>query len=215
MRKIKSFVCRGGKLSKAQKYALKYLCQDYCLNLSQLNNVHQHFDKQQQLIIEIGFGNGDSLLKMAFANPQFNYLGVEVYRAGIGSLLNKTTKLGLTNLKIIEADAIDVLNKLADGQISGVQIFFPDPWHKKKHHKRRLIKPNFLDLLSVKLKSQGLLYIATDWQDYAEEIATMLKNHPYFSNITNNQKQRPTTKFELQAKQLGHNIWDLMFIHCC
>jgi len=155
---------------------------------------------------------------MAIEQSNQNFLGIEVYEAGVGRLINEANKNKLTNLKIIKDDAVEVLtNNILDNSISHFQLFFPDPWHKKKHHKRRIVQISFLDLLSKKLKNDGVVHIATDWENYAEHIMESLESHPHFKNCAGDHmyslrpKNRPLTKFENRGQKLGHGVWDIIF----
>jgi len=168
--------------------------------------------------LEVGFGNGDSLLEMAIQQPKQNFLGIEVYEAGVGGLINEANKHQLSNLKIVKEDAVEVLqNHIPDDSLSKFQLFFPDPWHKKRHHKRRIIQTSFLDTLTKKLKVGGIVHIATDWEDYAEHIMETLESHQYFKNTLGDHiysprpKYRPLTKFENRGQKLGHGVWDIIF----
>jgi tRNA (guanine-N7-)-methyltransferase len=219
LRKIQSFVRRSGRLSKAQSIGLNELWNDYGVDL---NEKKLDFDKlfvsKNNVTLEVGFGNGDSLLEMAIDQPNQNFLGVEVYEAGVGRLINEANKNKLSNLKIIKDDAVEVLtNNILDNSISHFQLFFPDPWHKKKHHKRRIVQISFLDLLSNKLKKDGIVHIATDWENYAEHIMELLESHSHFKNCAGDHmyslrpKNRPLTKFENRGQKLGHGVWDIIF----
>lgn len=220
MRKIQSFVRRKRRLSASQQYALNNLWSNYgvALDENKQTDFATIFAHNKPLILEIGFGNGDSLLTMAENNPQQNYLGIEVYQAGIGRLLVNANKLGLRNLKVINADATEVLkNNIKNNSLAGLQLFFPDPWPKKKHHKRRIMSAQFLQLLAEKLITGGFLHMATDWQDYAEQIKSILKANKNFKNSQNSANdalifKRPPTKFECKGMKLGHRIWDFIFI---
>jgi len=170
--------------------------------------------------LEVGFGNGDSLLEMALQQPQNNFLGIEVYEAGIGRLINEANKKQISNLKIIKGDAVEILeSNIEDDSISCLQLFFPDPWHKKKHHKRRIIQTSFLDTLKNKLINGGIVHIVTDWEDYAEHIMETMESHPDFKNTAGDHiysarpKHRPLTKFENRGQKLGHGVWDIIFIN--
>ena len=153
LRKIQSFVKRSGRLSKGQSLGLNELWADYGIDVDQtLLNFEAVFGNQSEVTLEVGFGNGDSLLEMAIHEPGQNFLGIEVYEAGVGRLVNEASKKGINNLRVIKEDAVEVLeNNIADGSISNFQLFFPDPWHKKRHHKRSIVQKSFLDLLSRKL----------------------------------------------------------------
>ncbi len=221
MRKIKSFVRRSSRLTLGQKIGLTELWADYGIDLPKGKiNLDALFVKQQKIVLEVGFGNGDSLLEMAIKTPDRNFLGIEVYEAGIGRLINEAHKHQLSNLKIIKADAVEVLtNYIEDDSFNRFQLFFPDPWHKKKHHKRRIVQTDFLDLLSRKIIKGGKVHMATDWAHYASTMMDTLENHPHFKKTQNDPiysprpKYRPITKFERRGHRLGHGIWDLIFIN--
>ncbi|MDC1447640.1 tRNA (guanosine(46)-N7)-methyltransferase TrmB [Candidatus Thioglobus sp.] len=219
LRKIQSFVRRSGRISKAQSIGLNELWHDYGVNLNEKKlDFNKLFLSKNNVTLEVGFGNGDSLLEMAIDQPNQNFLGVEVYEAGVGRLINEANKNKLSNLKIIKDDAVEVLtNNILDNSISNFQLFFPDPWHKKKHHKRRIVQISFLDLLSNKLKKDGIVHIATDWENYAEHIMELLESHSHFKNCAGDHmyslrpKNRPLTKFENRGQKLGHGVWDIIF----
>jgi len=219
MRKIQSFVRRTRKLSKAQATALHELWSDYGVSLTDKQlNFGKLFMNSHDVTLEVGFGNGDSLLEIATQQPQQNFLGIEVYEAGVGRLINEANKRQLINLKIIKEDAVEVLqNHINDDSLSKFQLFFPDPWHKKRHHKRRIIQMSFLDILAKKLKKGGIVHIATDWEDYAKHIIETLESHQHFKNTIRDHiysprpKHRPLTKFENRGQKLGHGIWDIIF----
>jgi tRNA (guanine-N7-)-methyltransferase len=216
-RPIRSFVLRQGRMSNAQTRALETLlprwgipCQETLLDLDTA------FGRAAPKILEIGFGMGDSTAAIAAAHPQNDYLGIEVHGPGVGSLLNQIEALGLTNLRVIQHDAVEVLkHMIAPASLDGVHIFFPDPWHKKKHHKRRLIQPELVALLCEKLKSGGYLHAATDWQEYAEHILAVLSVEPRLANTSADYAPkpdyRPLTKFEQRGIKLGHGVWDIVF----
>ena len=218
-RKIQSFVKRSGRLSKGQSLGLNELWSDFGIDVdSSTLDFEEIFSNQNDVTLELGFGNGDSLLEMAIQEPNQNFLGIEVYEAGVGRLINEANKKNVGNLKVIKEDAVEVLeNNVADDSISNFQLFFPDPWHKKRHHKRRIVQMGFLDLLSKKLKSNGTAHIATDWQDYAEHIMETLESHPHFKNLagvhiySERPEYRPLTKFENRGQKLGHGVWDIIF----
>ena len=219
LRKIRSFVKRSGRLSKAQAIGLNELWDDYGINPNgKLLKLNKLFLSPNNVTLEVGFGNGDSLLEMAIQNPNINFLGIEVYEAGVGRLINEASKNKLTNLKIIKEDAVEVLNNnIPDDSISHFQLFFPDPWHKKRHHKRRIVQTSFLNLLTKKLKNNGIVHIATDWENYAEHIMETLESHSHFKNCAGDHiyserpEQRPLTKFENRGQKLGHGVWDIIF----
>ena len=219
LRKIQSFVRRSGRISKAQSIGLNELWHDYGVDLNEKKlDFNKLFLSKNNVTLEVGFGNGDSLLEMAIDQPNQNFLGIEVYEAGVGRLINEANKNKLSNLKIIKDDAVEVLtNNILDNSISNFQLFFPDPWHKKKHHKRRIVQISFLDLLSNKLKKDGIVHIATDWENYAEHIMELLESHSHFKNCAGDHmyslrpKNRPLTKFENRGQKLGHGVWDIIF----
>jgi tRNA (guanine-N7-)-methyltransferase len=219
LRKIQSFVKRSGRLSKAQSTGLNELWDDFGVNINEKTlNFAELFLTKNDITLEVGFGNGDSLLEMAIQQPDQNFLGIEVYEAGVGRLINEASKNNLSNLKIIKEDAVEILtNNISDNSLSHFQLFFPDPWHKKKHHKRRIVQTSFLDLLSKKLKNNRIAHIATDWENYAEHIMDTLESHPHFKNCAGDHiyserpKNRPLTKFENRGQKLGHGVWDIIF----
>lgn len=219
-RKIKSYVLRAGRVSNRQQQGLDFWLKNYQLLLrDSLWDYAEIFQRNSDVIVEIGFGMGGSLLTMAKANPQLDYIGIEVHQAGVGSLVADLHEHQVANVRVVAHDAVEVFQtQLADDSLAGVQIFFPDPWHKKRHHKRRLIQTEFIQLLVKKIKPGGFLHCATDWQDYAEHILAVLSNE---TALTNQQHEggyaprpesRPLTKFEQRGERLGHGVWDLVFI---
>lgn len=173
----------------------------------------QIFRRIAETILEIGFGMGDTLVEMAEQNPQKNFIGIEVFRPGIGSILQQIHAKQLKNIRIIHHDAVEVLqNYIADNSLAGVQIFFPDPWPKRRHHKRRLIQTAFIKLIQQKLKSQGFLHIATDWEDYAKHVKKNFVGITGWVEKKVESFDRPITKFEQRGKELQHQIWDLAWI---
>jgi len=221
VRRIQSFVRRSGRLTLGQKAGLEDFWGDYGVDLPVGNiDLEVVFSKRQRVILEIGFGNGDSLLEMAINAPDRNFLGIEVYEAGIGRVINEAHKRQLSNLKIVRGDAVEVLvNHIEDDSFDAFQLFFPDPWHKKKHHKRRIVNGDFLDLLSQKVKQGGRIHMATDWGEYAGVMLGALGSHPDFRNTQSGlgyaprPEYRPVTKFERRGERLGHGVWDLIFIN--
>ncbi|MDC9714671.1 MAG: tRNA (guanosine(46)-N7)-methyltransferase TrmB [Gammaproteobacteria bacterium] len=219
MKKIQSFVKRSGRLTLGQKAGLTEFWVDYGVDLPEGKiDLDALFVKQQKVVLEVGFGNGDSLLEMAINTLDRNFLGIEVYEAGIGRLINEAHKRQLNNLKIIQADAVEVLtHHIENDSLDGFQLFFPDPWHKKKHHKRRIVNTDFLDILSQKIRQGGRIHMATDWEHYAVQMLDTLENHPHFKNTQNiptyspRPQYRPITKFERRGERLGHGVWDLIF----
>jgi tRNA (guanine-N7-)-methyltransferase len=216
-RPIRSFVLRQGRMSNAQTRALETLLPRWGIPYREtLLDLDGAFGRNAPKVLEIGFGMGDSTAAIAAAHPQNDYLGIEVHGPGVGSLLNQIEALGLTNLRVIQHDAVEVLkHMIAPASLDGVHIFFPDPWHKKKHHKRRLIQPELAALLCDKLKPGGYLHAATDWQEYAEHILTVLSAEPRLANTAMGYAPkpdyRPLTKFEQRGIKLGHGVWDIVF----
>lgn len=216
--RIRSFIRRQGRATVGQKLALENHWDKYCLSPQQDFDAAQAFGRNAPLIIEIGFGNGASLADMAEANPDLNYLGIEVHRPGVGHLIMLLEQRGISNVRIYHHDAIEILEqKIPDHSLAGVHLFFPDPWHKRRHHKRRIVRPSFLALLNKKLAIGGYFHAATDWQDYAlDMLATLsadtgLKNTSLTDDYCPRPDYRPLTKFENRGLKLGHGVWDLIF----
>ncbi|MBL8497848.1 tRNA (guanosine(46)-N7)-methyltransferase TrmB [Nitrosomonas sp. JL21] len=214
---IRSFVLRQGRLSNAQQRACETLLPRYGIPFSEhLLDLDQVFGRQAPKILEIGFGMGESTAAIAQAHPDIDYLGIEVHTPGVGSLLNRIDSLGLTNLRIIQHDAVAVIqHMLAVESLSGIHIFFPDPWPKARHHKRRLIQPALIASLCQRLKTGGYLHAATDWEDYAIQILQVLSQESGLTNTAadyaSRPDYRPLTKFEQRGLKLGHGVWDLIF----
>ena len=205
-------------MTASQKQAIQDYWSMYGIEPEGVLDLHQIFTRQAPVIMEIGFGMGDSLVEMALSNPENNYLGVEVHSPGVGSILSNIHKLQLTNLKVLSMDAVDLLsNYISNESLNGFVILFPDPWPKKRHHKRRLINQSLIDLLSSKLVSGGSLHIATDWQEYAFSVKDLLTRSVEFKNkaecggFIQKQGLRASTKFERRGEKLGHDIFDLLF----
>lgn len=217
-RRIRSYVRREGRMTKAQQSALARLWPRYVVEPDTTRDLDALFGRVAPRVLEIGFGMGDSLAATAAAHPERDYLGIEVHRPGVGSLLARLDERGTHNIRIICGDAVDVLqNHLADAALDTVQLFFPDPWPKKRHHKRRIVQLAFVELLRRKLKPGGFFHVATDWEDYAEHVLTVMASAPGFSNTaatgryTARPDDRPATKFEQRGARLGHVIRDLVF----
>ena len=216
--RIRSFIRRQGRLTPGQEVALDQHWSQYGLEPELDYDFSQVFGRQAPLIVEIGFGNGDSLAKMAAANPDHDYIGIEVHKPGVGHLLILLHEQGLTNVRVYCHDAIEILEqKIPDHSLAGLHLFFPDPWHKKKHHKRRIVRPSFVDLLNKKLQVDGYFHAATDWQHYAESMLEVLsaseglKNTSLTQDYCERPDYRPLTKFEQRGLRLGHGVWDLIF----
>lgn len=217
-RPIRSYVIRSGRLTDAQRKAIesywdKYVV-EYAMEPLKLETL---FEKPQPLTVEIGFGMGDSLLEMAKNAPDKNFLGIEVHQPGVGKLLNGIAENQLSNIKLICHDAREILETgLPDHCIDRLLLFFPDPWHKKRHNKRRLVQPEFINLLLKKLNTGAELHFATDWQAYAEHMMEVLEENPHLENLLGAgnywpDPDRPVTKFEKRGQRLGHGVWDLRF----
>ncbi|MES2499453.1 MAG: tRNA (guanosine(46)-N7)-methyltransferase TrmB [Pseudomonadota bacterium] len=222
-RRIRSFVLRQGRLTKGQERALQEVWPqfgiEYTQNLLDLNQVFGRINTSK--ILEIGFGMGESTAKIAQTLPDCDFLAAEVHTPGVGSLLKLIQEENISNIRVIQHDVVEVLQyMIADASLDGVHIFFPDPWHKKRHHKRRLIQAEFIKQLCVKLKVGAYIHVATDWQEYAEWVLEVLKAEPQLQNTAIDLIQeyaekpayRPLTKFENRGIRLGHGVWDLVFL---
>ncbi|PPC96749.1 tRNA (guanosine(46)-N7)-methyltransferase TrmB [Methylotenera mobilis] len=217
-RRIRSFVLRQGRLTKGQARALETGLPQFGVNytpeLLDLNAVFNRADSKK--ILEIGFGMGETTAKIAQVLPDCDFLAAEVHTPGVGALLKLIQENALTNIRVIQHDVVEVLHHmLADASLDGVHIFFPDPWHKKRHHKRRLIQAEFVNLLCTKLKAGGYLHVATDWQEYAEWVLEVLNAEAQLENTAKDYavkpSYRPLTKFENRGLKLGHGVWDMVF----
>lgn len=216
--RIRSFVVRAGRMGTGQMRALETLGPKFVLPYAPaLLAPEQVFGRVAPLVLEIGFGMGDATAQIAQALPGTDFLGVEVHTPGVGALLKHIDEKGLSNLRIVQHDAVDVLeHMIAPGSLAGVHIFFPDPWHKKKHNKRRLIQSPFVAKLVTHLAPGGYLHCATDWQPYAEQMLEVLSSEPALRNKAEGYapkpEYRPLTKFENRGLKLGHGVWDLVFL---
>jgi tRNA (guanine-N7-)-methyltransferase len=224
-RSIRSFVMRMGRMTDAQRRALDELWPRWGVDLPTPGtdglawlDLDGIFGRQAPRSLEIGFGDGESLAHLAGANPQRDYLGIEVHRPGVGHLLLLAEKQGLGNVRAICHDAVDVLQQhIAPAMLDEVLILFSDPWHKKRHHKRRLIQTPFVDLLASRLRPDGLLKLATDWEPYAQQMLEVLNASPWFTNLSPDggyvprPHWRTLTRFERRGERLGHGVWDLAF----
>lgn len=217
-RPIRSFVRREGRLTPAQQRALDEIFPRYAIDTTKsLIDPAEIFGNSNPLVLEIGFGNGTLLATQAKAYPDFNFIGLEVHRPGVGHLLQKLEKENLNNVRVVSMDAMEVLEQnIPDKSLHSLWLFFPDPWPKKKHHKRRIVKPAFLQLVANKLTDQGILHMATDWQDYADHMKEAVENSQLFRPVTLEELAhypfaRPQTHFEQRGLRKGHNITDLYF----
>jgi len=216
-RHIRSFVLRQGRVSPAQQRSLDTLMPRYGIPYAaQSLDLDNAFGRSAPKILEIGFGMGEPTAKIALAHPQNDYLALEVHPPGVGSLLKQIDAQDIQNIRIIQHDAVEVLRDMVnDVTLDGVHIFFPDPWHKARHNKRRLIQTPFIAKLVQKIKPGGYIHVATDWQDYAEQVLAVLSAEPQLENTASGYSEkpayRPLTKFENRGLKLGHGVWDLVF----
>ncbi|MCE9785889.1 tRNA (guanosine(46)-N7)-methyltransferase TrmB [Shewanella algae] len=219
LRKVRSFVLREGRLTKGQAQAIEAhwgsMGMDYSPEPLDLNAV---FAREADTVLEIGFGMGASLVTMAKEAPELNFIGIEVHKPGVGACLADAGEAGVTNLRVFHHDAMEVLeHAIADNSLARLQLFFPDPWHKKRHHKRRIVQPAFAELVRRKLKIGGVFHMATDWENYSEHMLEVMNAAPGYRNLSSDgtvvprPDYRPLTKFEARGQRLGHGVWDLMF----
>lgn len=219
MTPVRSFVLRGGRLTAGQKRALDELWPRFGIEKDEsLLDFKRLFGNDAPVIMEIGFGNGDATWRMAQANPAENYLGVEVHQPGIGHLLLKIQQHEIANIRLAHDDAVDFIRqRIPTGSLDGVRIYFPDPWPKKRHHKRRLIQSAFIALLASSLRPGALLHVATDWEPYAEHMLEVMRSSAGFVNLSlagdfcDQPAWRPQTKYESRGERLGHQVRDLLF----
>jgi len=216
-RGIRSYVLRQGRMSVAQKRAYDRLFAQYAILFAAKQiDLDAAFGRHAPIVLEIGFGMGETTAAIAQAHPENSYLGIEVHSPGVGSLLKLIASHALENVRIVQHDAVAVVeHMIAPGTLSGVHIFFPDPWPKKRHHKRRLIQPPFVHLLASSLAPGGYLHLATDWEDYAQQMLNVLNREPLLVNTVPDYAPRPAhrplTKFEQRGRKLGHPVWDLFY----
>ncbi|SDW20307.1 tRNA (guanine-N(7)-)-methyltransferase [Pseudomonas kuykendallii] len=219
MRTIKSFVMRAGRMTEGQQRGLEQGLPKFGLELGDgLRDFDEVFGRRAPRTFEIGFGMGHSTLEMAAAAPEQDFIGVEVHRPGVGALLNGLLTQRMDNVRVYSCDALEVLRQcVADASLERVLLFFPDPWHKARHHKRRIVQPAFAELVRSKLKLGGVLHMATDWQPYAEHMLEVMNAAPGYRNqaadgqYVPRPQERPVTKFERRGERLGHGVWDLKF----
>lgn len=219
MRTVKSFVLRAGRMTEGQQKAMEAVWPSMGLELQNgMLNLSEVFGRETPVVLEIGFGMGDSLVEMAKDQPEKNYIGIEVHRPGVGRLLSNAEKNGLNNIRVFCDDAIEVLAQcIPDESLDCIQLFFPDPWHKKRHHKRRIVQPEFAQTLRKKLKVGGVFHMATDWENYAEHMMEVMSVADGYQNAAGasayspQPEWRPVTKFQKRGERLGHGVWDLMF----
>jgi len=219
--KVKSFVKREGRLTNAQARAIEINWPSKGLSVEQgLLNFDDVFGRTAPTVLEIGFGMGKSLVEMAAAAPENNFIGIEVHRPGVGACLADAEEAAIENLRVFEHDAVEVLaQSIADNSLHRLQLYFPDPWHKTRHHKRRIVQPDFVQNLRSKLAIGGTFHMATDWENYAEYMMEVMTQAQGFENTSSEgpagyvprPDYRPITKFEVRGQKLGHGVWDLIF----
>ena len=220
LRTVRSFVLRQGRETPSQKRAFEQFWSVYGLEYTaSVLDFNQIFDNSNSTVIEIGFGNAEQLLFSAERETDKNFIGIEVHAPGVGRALNGIVQSNLSNIRVYQHDAVEVLrNEIADGSLDEVRIYFPDPWHKKRHHKRRIIQAEFVKLICNKLKPGGMLHLASDWQEYVEHMWDVCDNEPMLSNSAGlrGSIERPAwrrqTHFETRGQNLGHGVWDLLYI---
>jgi tRNA (guanine-N7-)-methyltransferase len=218
-RSIRSFVLRKGRLTVAQQHALDELWPHYGIeNRETVLEYDDHFDRTAEVIVEIGFGNGESTWRMALEEPEKNFIGIEVHEPGVGQLLMALEEHDIENVRIARCDAVPFLqNRIPTGSLAGVRIYFADPWPKKRHHKRRIIQPEFVDHLARCISEDGILHMATDWQPYADHILEVMQSTSDFVNLSptgdycETPEWRPYTKYEKRGERLGHEVRDLLY----
>jgi tRNA (guanine-N7-)-methyltransferase len=220
IRRIRSFVRRQGRLTKGQSQAITELWPVLGIEYQSSSKLDfaQLFGRQSAVTLEIGFGMGASLVEMAKQHPERDYLGIEVHQPGVGACLMAAKEAELTNIRVMCHDAVEVLqNNIPDGSLDMVQLFFPDPWHKARHHKRRIVQTPFVELVRQKLAIGGIFHMATDWENYAEHMVEVMNALPHYQNLSatmdyvERPASRPMTKFERRGQRLGHGVWDLMY----
>lgn len=217
--KVKSFVKREGRLTNAQGKALEEQWPAMGLEVEQgMLNLNAIFGRSAQRVLEIGFGMGKSLVEMVQRSPDIDFIGIEVHRPGVGACLADAAQAGLTNLRVFEHDAVEVLSRcIEDESIHRLQLFFPDPWHKTRHHKRRIVQSDFVQNIRHKLVIGGEFHMATDWGQYAEHMIEVMQHADGFANTATEgdyvprPDYRPITKFEVRGQKLGHGVWDIIY----
>ncbi len=209
---------RAGRMGSGQEKALTELGPHFILPWrNERLDLDAAFGRSADRVVEIGFGMGQATAEIAANQPEADFLGIEVHTPGVGALLKAIGERGLANLRIVQHDAVAVLHDgIAPDSLAGIHIYFPDPWHKKRHHKRRLIQPEFMHMLAGRLRPGGYIHLATDWENYAEQMLSVLSAEPLLQNTAQGYAPRPAfrplTKFEARGLRLGHGVWDLLFI---
>jgi tRNA (guanine-N7-)-methyltransferase len=214
---IRSYVLRQGRYSPAQQRAVSELMPRFGIAYrARPLDFREAFGRAAPVIAEVGFGMGETTARIAAENPANDYLGIEVHAPGVGSLLKRIDEDALANVRIVQHDAVEVMREMVPAaSLAAIHVFFPDPWPKKRHHKRRLLQPAFVELAATRLVAGGVLHVATDWQDYAEQVLEVLRATPLLANTAEGFAPRPAwrpeTKFERRGLNLGHGVWDLVF----
>lgn len=218
MRPVRSFVLRQGRLTKGQDHALETVWPIFGIDRDDsLLDISGLFGRSALVTLEIGFGDGVSLAAMAQAAPEKDFIGIEVHRPGVGRLLHLIEEHGLKNVRVMDDDAVEIIKKrISENSLDCVQLFFPDPWHKKRHNKRRIVQPEFVSLIASRLNEGGIFHLATDWEPYAEHMAEVMEASDEFISLSGSPyspkpESRPTTKFETRGVKLGHGVWDLLY----
>lgn len=218
-RQVRSFVRREGRITASQQRALAELLPRFGVTADGVFDLDGIFGRRAPRTVEIGFGNGASLAQMAATAPEQDFLGIEVHRPGVGHLLLEIERRGLSNVRVLCADAVEILDRhIAPASLDRVLLFFPDPWPKKRHHKRRILQADFVALVHARLQPGGIFHMATDWQHYAEQMLEVMDAAPGFRNAAGRAgfapkpDYRPETKFERRGLRLGHGVWDLVFV---
>jgi len=218
VRPIRSFVLRQGRLTKGQAQALATMWPVYGIERDNtILDFKTLFKRDAPVTLEVGFGDGMSLASMAKSAPERDFVGIEVHRPGVGRLLHLIEENELSNVRVMDDDAVEIIKKrIPQDSLERVQLFFPDPWHKKRHNKRRIVQADFVSLIASRLKSGGVFHLATDWEPYAEHMAEVMEAHEAFVSLSGvpfseKPESRPITKFERRGLKLGHGVWDLLY----
>ncbi len=221
IRTVRSFVLRQGRWTKGQELALAMVWPVYGIERDETQlELENLLGRKASVTLEIGFGDGVSLAKMAEEAPEKDFVGIEVHRPGVGRLLHLINEQGLTNVRGMDDDAVEIIkHRIPERSLDCVQLFFPDPWHKKRHNKRRIVQPDFVSLIASRLKQGGVFHMATDWEPYAEHMAEIMEASAEFVSLfgslfSDKPETRPITKFERRGLKLGHGVWDLLYKKC-
>ena len=214
---IRSYVLRQGRFSRGQQRAYAELMPRFGIPYAPHPlDFERAFGRRAPVVAEVGFGMGETTARIAAAHPETNYLGIEVHAPGVGSLLKQVGEAGLENVRIVQHDAVEVMREMVPAaSLDAIHVFFPDPWPKKRHHKRRLLQPDFVALAASRLKAGGIFHVATDWEEYAHEVLAVFLAEPELANTADGfaprPESRPETKFERRGLKLGHGVWDIVF----